>query len=502
MLEGIFESSTSVSLFGLFVALLVFFHFFISIFSSQERREPPGPRPLPLFGNLFQLNLKRLSQNLYDLSKTYGPVFQVSFGPKKVVVLAGHKIVKQALVNQAEQFASREITKAFYYINKEHGIILANGDSWKEMKHFARTTLKDFGMGRKTSEEIIIEESVNLIKEFEQFQGEAFDNSVALTYATSNVISALMFGKRFEYTDPFIKQMVERNQETIHLMGSASVQIYNFIPWLGPFLKNWTNLMKNMEDTKADIRKIIAELKKTLDPEMCRCFIDAFLIRKHNLEDSEVKDSHYRDENLLYSVINLFIAGTDTTATTLKWSLLYMAKFPHFQDRVQEELSRVVGSRQVRIEDRKNLPYTDAVIHESQRFANIVPMSLPHTTSKDVTLQGYFIRKGTAIFPLLTSVLYDESEWESPHNFNPSHFLDEEGKFIRRDAFMPFSAGRRACLGESLARMELFLFFASLLQHFCFTLPPGVSEDELDLKPVVGLTLAPKPQKLCAVGQL
>lgn len=107
--------------------------------------------------------------------------------------------------------------------------------------------------------------------------------------------------------------------------------------------------------------------------------------------------------------------------------------------------------------------------------------------------------QGTTVFPLLTSVLYDESEWEDPFTFNPAHFLDQEGKFVKRDAFMPFSAGRRVCPGESLARMEIFLFFTSLLQHFRFTPPPGVSEDELDLTPVVGFTLSPSPQKLCAV---
>lgn len=116
--------------------------------------------------------------------------------------------------------------------------------------------------------------------------------------------------------------------------------------------------------------------------------------------------------------MNLFAAGTDTTATTIEWCLLFMAKYPHIQgkkkkflpqwenaehiilsqcdvcsERVQEELNWVVGSRQVRIEDRKNLPFTDAVIHESQRLANIAPMAIPHTTSKDVTFQGYFIKK-------------------------------------------------------------------------------------------------------------
>ncbi|KAK5856273.1 hypothetical protein PBY51_007881 [Eleginops maclovinus] len=234
---------------------------------------------------------------------------------------------------------------------------------------------------------------------------------------------------------------------------------------------------------------------------MCRCFVDAFLTHKQNLEEAGDKDSLYHDENLVYSVINLFAAGTDTTANTLQWCLLFMAKYPQFQDQVQEELSRVIGSRQVRVEDRKNLPYTDAIIHETQRLANIVPMAVLHRTSRDSTFQGYFIKERTIVLPLLTSVLHDESEWETPNTFNPSHFLDKEGKFTRRDAFMPFSAGRRMCPGESLARMELFLFFTSLLQRFRFTPAPGVTEDELDLNPVVGFILTPSPHELCAVSR-
>uniref|UniRef100_A0A3B4UB71 Cytochrome P450 2K1-like n=1 Tax=Seriola dumerili TaxID=41447 RepID=A0A3B4UB71_SERDU len=501
MLDSLLQSSTSVSLLGATVVLLVL-HLLYSTFSSQENgTEPPGPKRLPLLGNLLQVDLKRLDSALFDLSKKYGPVFTVYFGLKKVVVLAGYRTVKQALVNHAEEFGDREVTPIFYDFNKGHGILFSNGDSWKEMRRFALTTLRDFGMGKRISEGKIIEECNYLTEEFEQHEGKAFNNTRAINYASSNIISALMFGKRFEYKDPDLQTMVERDHETIHLTGSVSILIYNIFPWLGPCLKNWRDLMRNVEDGIADAKRIIADLKETLNPEMCRCFVDAFLTRKQSLEESGIKDSHYHDDNLMYSVMNLFAAGTDTTGNSLQWCLLFMAKYPHIQDQVQEELSRVVGSRQVRVEDRKNLPYTDAVIHESQRLANIVPMAIPHKTSQDITFQGYFIKEGTTVFPLLTSVLYDESEWESPHTFNPSHFLDGEGNFIRRDAFMPFSAGRRACPGESLARMELFLFFTSLLQRFRFTPPPGVTEDELDLTPVVGFTLTPSPHELCAVSR-
>ncbi|XP_068191950.1 cytochrome P450 2K1-like isoform X2 [Antennarius striatus] len=487
------QSSTSFYLLVAVVLLVV--HISYSMFRSKESsREPPGPKPLPLLGNLLQMDLKRLDISLLKLSKTYGSVFTVYFGLKKVVVLAGYKTVKQALVSHAEEFGERDITPLFHDLNKGYGVIFSNGDTWKEMRRFALSTLRDFGMGKSLTEESIIEECHQLIKNFEQYQGKAFNNSQIVAYAASNIISALVFGKRFEYTDPVFRTMVERDRETIHLM-------YNMLPWLGPFIKNRKNMVKNVTDNKEELKQIIADRRKNLNSETCRCLIDSFLMYKLNLEESKIKDSQYHDENLANTLLNLFAAGTDTTANTLRWCLVLMAKYPHVQDQVQEELSRVIGSRQVRVEDRKYLPYTDAVIHESQRFANIVPMSLPHRTSQDVTFQGYFIKKGTTVFPLLTSVLFDESEWENPFTFNPSHFLDREGKFIRRDAFLPFSAGRRVCLGESLARMEIFLFFTSLLQRFHFSPPPGVTEDELDLTPVVSVTVSPSPHELCAVSR-
>ncbi|XP_039980217.1 LOW QUALITY PROTEIN: cytochrome P450 2K1-like [Xiphias gladius] len=495
------ESSTSFSLLLALVGLL-FLQLLYSSFSSQEnRRDPPGPKPLPLLGNLHQLDLNRLYNSLFDLSKKHGPVFTVYFGLKKVVVLAGYRTVKQALVNHAEEFGDRDINPIFYDFNKGNGVLFANGDSWKEMRRFALSTLREFGMGKKISEQKIIEECHHLADEFQRHEGKAFSNAKTVTYAASNIISGLMFGRRFDYNDHDLQSLVERDHEAIRLTGSASIMLYNIFPWLGPCLKNRRDLLRLVEANKMEARTKIAQLNETLNPEMCRCFIDAFLTRKQNLKESGIKDSHYHNDNLLYSVTTLFSAGTDTTGSTLQWCLLLMAKYPHIQERVQEELSREVGSRQIRVEDRKNLPYTDAVIHETQRVANVAPMSVPHKTSRDVNFQGYFIKEGTTVFPLLTSVLYDENEWESPQTFNPSHFLDREGKFVRRDAFMPFSAGRRVCLGESLARMELFLFFTSLLQRFRFTPPPGVTEDELDLTPAVGFTLSPLPHELCAVSR-
>ncbi|XP_023204709.1 cytochrome P450 2K4-like [Xiphophorus maculatus] len=497
---GFFLFSSPTTVLG--VGLLFIILYLVTVGSSRETgKEPPGPKPLPLLGNLLQLDLQRPYKTLCELSKKYGSVFTVYFGPKKVVVLAGYRTVREALVNYADEFGEREITPIFADLTKHRGILFSNGETWKEMRRFALSTLKDFGMGKRVAEEKILEECGHLIQVFESYKGKPFNTSCPTNNATSNVISSIVFGSRFEYDDPQFRGLVSRITENIKISGSAGIQLYNTFPRLVGWIKSRQVILKNCETTMREIKDLTQKLKETLNPQICRGLIDCFLIQKQKDEDSCVKDTHFTEENLLYTVSNLFGAGTDTTAATLRWGLLLMAKYPQIQDQVQEELTRVVGSREVHVEDRKNLPYTDAVIHEIQRLGSIAPIAVPHKTSRDVTLHGYFIKKGTTVIPLLTSVLYDESEWESPHTFNPSHFLDKEGRFIKRDAFLPFSAGRRVCLGESLARMEVFLFFTSLLQRFRFIPPPGVSEDDLDLTPAVGFTSPPSPHELCAISR-
>uniref|UniRef100_A0A671SIW7 Cytochrome P450 2K1-like n=1 Tax=Sinocyclocheilus anshuiensis TaxID=1608454 RepID=A0A671SIW7_9TELE len=502
VVESLLQFSSTGTLLGALLMLLVLYLLSSGSKSQKEGKEPPGPKPLPLLGNLLTLDLTRPFDTFFELSKSYGNIFQVFLGPKKTVILVGYKTVKEALVNHAEEFGDRDIAPSFRIMNDEHGIIFSNGENWKEMRRFALSNLRDFGMGKRGSEEKIIEEIQYLKGEFDKFEEKPFDTTQPVNYAVSNIISSIVYGSRFEYTDPQFTEMVDRANENVRVGGSISMWLYNTFPWLGPLLKSKRIIVKNIIQSREQMMKLIKALQETLNPHDRRGFVDSFLIRKQNDVISGKKDSYFHEENLMMSVTNLFIAGTDTTGTTLRWGLMLMAKYPHIQDRVQEEIDRVIGGRQPVVEDRKKLPYTDAVIHETQRLANIVPLSLPHVTSCDVTFNGYFIKKGTTVVPLLTSVLKDPSEWAKPNSFYPEHFLDEKGQFIKRDAFVPFSAGRRVCLGEGLARMELFLFFTSLLQHFHFTPPPGVSENDLDLTPAVGFTLNPTPHKLCAVKRL
>uniref|UniRef100_A0A671SKQ3 Cytochrome P450 2K1-like n=1 Tax=Sinocyclocheilus anshuiensis TaxID=1608454 RepID=A0A671SKQ3_9TELE len=455
-------SGTGTVLGALLLCLVIYLFSSRSSSRDEGKNYPPGPKPLPLLGNLHTLNLKKTYMSLCELSKRYGSVYTVHFGPKKVVILSGYKAVKQALVNLSEEFGERDITPIFHDFNQGYGIVFSNGENWREMRRFALSNLRDFGMGKKRSEQIITEETQYLKEEFEKFEGKPFETTLLTAMAVSNVISAIIYSTRFEYSNTKLHHMVKRAYENMRMTGSTSVQLYNMFPWIRPFMANQERIVNNVKETVRQSEEIINGLKKTLNPLDPRGIADCFLIRQQKDEESGKTDSFYNSMNLYCTINNLFGAGTDTTATTLRWGLLLMAKYPEIQARVQDEIDRVIGGRQPVAEDRKNLSYTDAVIHETQRFANVIPLGSPHQTTCDVHLNGYLIKKGTSVWALLASVLRDENEWETPDSFNPSHFLNKQGQFVKRDAFMPFSA----VLGLSLLLITVVVLCYCNIYHY------------------------------------
>ncbi|XP_062972024.1 cytochrome P450 2K6-like isoform X2 [Elgaria multicarinata webbii] len=487
-------------IFFLFALTTIFILKMASFWNKSSQNLPPGPRPLPLIGNLHIMDLKRPYRSMFKLSKQYGPIFSIQMGVQKMVVLTGYNTVKEALVNQADAFAERPIIPMFEEFAKGFGIIFSHGENWKVMRRFTLTTLRDYGMGKRTIEDKIVEECHVLIKTFESYRGKPFETTTIINAAVANIIVSILLGKRCEYEDTTFLRLLKLISENIKLVGSPSVMLYNMFPTLGFLFGGRKTVLKNRDELMVFINATFLKHLRDLDENDQRSFIDSFLIQQK--ENKNKTNEYFHNDNLRSIVGNLFAAGTETTSTTLRWGLLLMMKYPEIQSKVQEEITQVVGSAQPRTEHRTKMPYTDAVIHEVQRFADIIPTNLPHATTVDVTFEGYFIPKGTHIVPLLSSVLHDESQWEKPHKFYPEHFLDSKGKFVKKEAFMPFSAGRRVCAGETLAKMELFLFFTSLLQRFTFQPAPGTTREDLDLTPAIGFTTPPMPYKICALPRL
>ncbi|XP_032998574.1 cytochrome P450 2K6-like isoform X1 [Lacerta agilis] len=421
--------------------------------NRSSKNLPPGPTPLPLLGNLHMMDLKRPYRTMLKLSKEYGPIFHIQMGFQKMVVLTGYETVKEALVNQADAFAERPIIPIFEEFARGFGVLFSHGENWKVMRRFALSTLRDYGMGKRSIEDRIVEECSVLIKRFESYQGQPFETTTIMNAAVANIIVSILLNKRFEYEDSTFRKLLKLVNENVRLFGSPSVMLYNMFPALGSLLGAPKTLLHNRDEIHAFVNATFIKHLRDLDENDQRSFIDSFLLRQK--EEKDKPNGYFHNENLKAVVGNLFSAGTQTASSTLRWGLLLMMKYPEIQNKVQEEIAKVVGSSQPRIEHRTKMPYVDAVIHEIQRFADIVPTNLPHATTVDVTLKGYFIPKGTHIMPLLTSVLHDESQWEKPYQFYPEHFLDSEGKFRKREAFLPFSAGNLFCVYLYISNVSL-----------------------------------------------
>ncbi|XP_063775293.1 cytochrome P450 2C5-like [Pseudophryne corroboree] len=482
------------------ILLSILLCLFVAILIYGRKRNiyhnfPPGPKPLPIIGNLHIFNMKKPYKTLHQLSEKYGSVYSVQIGEEKMVVLTGYETVKDALVNHADEFSGRPRVPLFHDVLKGHGVIFSQDENWKVMRRFTLSTLRDFGMGKKTIENRITEESEYLMKKINSYQGKPFDNTKILNAAVVNIIVSILLSHRFDYEDPKLLRLMKVVNENLKLVGSPVAMLYNAFPsvmrWFPGFLKT---IIKNLNEMHHFIRETFTTQKKQLDVNDQRNLIDKFLVKQQ--EEKPNPELYFTNENLIALVADLFVAGMETTSTTLRWGLLLMMKYPQIQRKVQSEIEKVIGSAEPQAAHRKDMPYTDAVIHEVQRFGNIVPNNLPHATTQDVTFRGYFLPKGTHIIPLLTSVLYDKDYFEKPEEFYPEHFLDASGNFVKNEGFMPFSAGKRSCAGENLAKMELFMFFTKLLQNFTFQAPPGAT---LDLNPAPGITSSPMSYMICAV---
>ncbi|CAH2327937.1 cytochrome P450 2A5-like [Pelobates cultripes] len=453
--------------FTLALSLFILISLLFSTLKMYKKRLclPPGPTPLPLVGNLLQG-----STILYDtygkFTEQYGPIFTVWNGTSPAVALCGYDVLKEALVNYAKLFSYRGSIPISERLMNGCGIVTTNGELWQQTRRFAVASLRNSGLGTRTIDQRIQEEASHLIQAVKDINGQAFNPQTLLGRAVNNVINLTMFGKRWDYKDKQFLSFLKIIDNLFLFLRSPLGVIYASFPMLmkylpGPHQKKF----HDTEAVKSLIKEQIVSHMETLDVESPRDFIDCFLIqmKKVNLLQGNV----FSIENLMLTMFELFIVGTETTANTLYFSLLVMIKYPQIQDRIQQEIDIVIGTdRLPKLADRIEMPYTNAVMHEIMRFVDIVPMGLPHQIMEDITFRGFNIPKGTTIIPMLASALSDPAHWEKPDEFYPGHFLDKNGQFCINDAFIPFSAGKRICPGEAFARTEIFLFVTSLLQNF------------------------------------
>ncbi|XP_069815872.1 cytochrome P450 2C21-like isoform X2 [Dendropsophus ebraccatus] len=465
----------------LFVSVSILLTLLFALTSWRQKKKyqflPPGPAPLPLLGNPKYIGEHAVCKHIPELWKKYGPVFTIWKSTDPVVVLCGYEVVKDALLTHGEEFSGRPFFPVVDVYSEGYSFPSLNGERWRQLRRFTVASLKNLGMGKKPMEKWILEESERLIKAMSLTGGKAISALHLLGCAVGNITIYALLGEHFDYGDAKFQELIITTRKFIYDTHSPLHELGNTFPVLlnVPILKD--KIFKESSQLISFVRKYIEQHKESLNPSAPRDFTDYFLIKIK--EEENIPGSHFTDTSLLMTLIALLAAGTETTTTTLNFCLFLMSNYPDVQAKVQQEIDEVTGSqRPAGIMDRPQMPYTNAVLHEAQRVMDLAPMATYHAVTKKTTFKGYTLPKGTTVIPFISSVLNDPTQWETPEEFNPGHFLDDYGQFRLRPAFMAFSAGKRICAGENLARMELFLLFSALLQKFTFTLPPGAERQD------------------------
>ncbi|XP_033742198.1 cytochrome P450 2D15-like [Pecten maximus] len=245
--------------------------------------------------------------------------------------------------------------------------------------------------------------------------------------------------------------------------------------------------MFHAESMLNDKENIFKWLKALIDERACGVpeheddiedFIDAFQFEAK----SQQGDTTYTEHQLLHVLFEFFVAGVETSGATIRWAVLFMLHNRDVQDKLANEILSHLGSDQLpTMADYPHLDYCRAFISEVQRCGNVAPLSGPHAASKDFYVNGYLIPQGATLLMNLTSALKDPKYFKDPEVFRPERFLDSDGKYVVHNGLIPFSIGRRICLGKDLAKIELFLFIANMVQNFEF-----VPEDPNSLPEIVG----------------
>ncbi|XP_029052412.1 cytochrome P450 18a1 isoform X2 [Osmia bicornis bicornis] len=430
-------------------------------------------------------------------------MFSARLGTQLVVVLSDHRTIRDTF--RREEFTGRPHTE-FINILGGYGIINTEGDMWKEQRKFLHDKLRSFGMtyiggGKKIMESRIMREVKTFLRGLASKGGRSTDVSASLGMSISNVICSLIMGVRFQHGDYRFKRFMDLIEEGFKLFGSMAA--VNFIPVMRylPCLQKIRNKISENRAEMADFfQKTVDQHRATFDESTVRDLVDAYLLEiekaKGEGRASLLFQGKNHDRQMQQILGDLFSAGMETVKTTLEWAIILMLHHPEAAAAVQEELDQVVGrSRMPALEDLPFLPITEATILEVLRRSSVVPLGTTHATTRNVTLHGYTIPAGTQVVPLLHAIHMDPELWEKPDEFRPSRFLSAEGKVEKPEYFMPFGVGRRMCLGDVLARMELFLFFSSLMHTFELKSPQGSSLPSL--RGNAGVTVTPDPFNVC-----
>lgn len=461
-----------------------------------------GPKWIPWIGNTYKLRheaRKLGSQHkVFDKwSKDYNSeIIGFKLGRENVVAVHGYDLVHKIHLDEVFEGRPDNFFLRLRTMGTRKGITCTDGPLWSEQRNFAVRHLRQAGYGKVQMDNHIRNECNDLIEFISNL------NEVPTwpgTFLAPSIISVLWYltaSKKLERTDKRLNRLLELLQQrskAFDMCGGMLTQM----PWLRFIAPEKTgynmicNLNKELHEFFMDH---ITEHKENfsndkIEHDVIYAYINEMKIREGTLNNT------FNDHQLTMTILDFFIAGSQTTSTTLDLAIMMLSLYPEIQDELRDEIASMVGEGiEPSYNNRNSFAHTEAFLMEVQRYFSIVPITGPRRALWDTKLNGYDIPKNTTILIGLRSVLMDKNHWKDPEVFRYTRFLNNDSQVVQNEYFMPFGQGKRRCLGDSLARSCLFTFFVGIIQNFNIQTPEKENPPSIDLLP--GITLSPKPYKV------
>jgi len=469
-------------------------------FYWKRKGLPPGPTPLPILGNLPEFTKLGFEQCFQKYKNAYGDIHTVWFGESPMVMICDVPTINETFIKDGDTYAWRPVNQVVTHLRTEgkYGLIFNDGHMWKHHRRATLQVFRDFGMGKNIMQERVLDEARYLLQGVDEDLQKSRECRIQtkIDVAVGNIINVLLFGYRFDEgkMEEFSRLKVVL-QNHLRAIGRPITRTLNFNPTLMKVCPKY--ILKEVRDSVSDMKEFFkrqikqheAEIDFNTDAEPTD-FVEYYLKKKKAVEKEGDFDL-YSEEQLFGACIDLWLAGQETTSNTIAWAVIYLMENFYAQEKLQQEFDKVIGSdRLITLDDRPQLNYLNAVVAETQRYCNLVPLNVPHRTIKDVVIHGYTIPANTTIIHHIGTVLKDERYFSEPEKFKPERFLDKNGKFFQPPELMPFGVGKRSCLGEGLARLELFLFIGNMFNQLEITRDPAHPPD---MTRIVGGTVQPEP---------